>query len=143
MKDFSEIGDQTRREVLGEDWYRLNIDNMTEFDRAWQIYATNTNWASTWSRNIIPRQTFSMINLAMLATAGRFSEFEHHFRNALFRTKVPLEQLRELMLHISQYCGQATGAEIWKISRRVLKDEKVDLSQLKPLDVSHLYHLPD
>jgi 4-carboxymuconolactone decarboxylase len=143
MKNFSEIGDKTRREVLGEDWYRLNIDNMTEFDRPWQIYATNTNWASTWSRNIIPRQTFSMINLAMLATAGRFNEFEHHFRNALLRTKVPLEQLRELMLHISQYCGQATGAEIWKISRRVLKEEKIDLSQLKRLDVSPLYHLPD
>ncbi len=143
MKDFSETGDRTRREVLGEDWYRLNIDNMTEFDRAWQIYVTNTNWASTWSRDIIPKQTFSMINLAMLAAAGQFSEFEHHFRNALFRTKVPLEQLRELMLHISQYCGQVTGAEIWKISRRVLKEEKVDLSQLKPLDVSHLYHLPD
>ena len=74
---------------------------------------------------------------------GHFEEFELHFRNALLRTKVPLEQLRELMLHISQYCGQPTGAAIWKISRRVLKEEKIDLSQLKPLDVSQLYHLPD
>ena len=29
---------------------------------------------------------------AMLAASGQMHEFEHHFRNALLRTKVPLEQ---------------------------------------------------
>ena len=66
----------------------------TEFDRAWQMYVTNINWAGTWSRNIIPPQQLSLINLAMLAASGQMHEFEHHFRNALLRTNVPLEQLR-------------------------------------------------
>jgi 4-carboxymuconolactone decarboxylase len=135
LKDFSPIGLKTRREIAGDEWFNLNMDNMTEWDRYWQICATNTNWHTTWSRGIIPRQTLSLVNLSMLAAMG---EFEHHFRNALLRTKVPLEQLREIMLHISQYCGMATGGEIWKIARRVLKEEKIDLSGLKPLDSSNI-----
>jgi hypothetical protein len=69
---------------------------------------------------------------------GHWGEFEHHFRNALLRTKVPLVQMREIMLHISQYCGMATGGEIWKIARRVLKEENIDLSELPPLDSSNV-----
>jgi alkylhydroperoxidase/carboxymuconolactone decarboxylase family protein YurZ len=80
--------------------------------------------------------------MAMLAAMGHWGEFEHHFRNALIRTKVPLIQMREIMLHISQYCGMATGGEIWKIARRVLKEENVDLSQLPPLDSSNINYRP-
>ena len=138
LKDFSPLGLKTRREIAGDEWFDLNMNNMTEWDRYWQILATNTNWHTTWSRGIIPRQTLSLVNMAMLASMGHWGEFEHHFRNALFRTKVPLEQMRELMLHISQYCGMATGGEICKIARRVLKEENIDLSGLKPLDASNI-----
>lgn len=138
LKDFSPIGLQTRREIAGDEWFELNMKNMTEWDRYWQIAATNTNWHTTWSRGIIPRQTLSLVNMAMLASMGHWGEFEHHFRNALVRTKVPLIEMREIMLHISQYCGMATGGEIWKIARRVLKEENIDLSTLPPLDSSNI-----
>ena len=138
LRDFSPVGVRTRREILGDEWFDANMNNMTEFDKYWQIYATNVNWHTTWSRGIIPRQTLSLVNMSMLAAIGHWGEFEHHFRNALVRTKVPLVQLREILLHISQYCGIATGAEIWKISRRVLKEENIDLSQLPPLDSSNI-----
>lgn len=138
LEDFSPVGLKTRREIAGDEWFELNMDNMTEWDRYWQIVATNTNWHTTWSRGIIPRQTLSLVNMSMLAAMGHWGEFEHHFRNALVRTKVPLVQMREIMLHISQYCGMATGGEIWKIARRVLKEENIDLSELPPLDSSNV-----
>jgi hypothetical protein len=59
--------------------------------------------------------------------AGSLGEFEHHFRSALLRTKVPLVQMHEILLHISQYCGMATGAEIWKIARRVLSARRTSI----------------
>ena len=138
LKDFSPIGVKTRREILGDEWFDLNMNNMTEWDRYWQIFATNTNWHTTWARGTIPVQTLSLVNLSMLAAIGHWGEFEHHFRNALERTEVPLPQLREIMLHISQYCGMATGAEIWKITRRVLKELNSDLSVLPPIDSSNV-----
>jgi 4-carboxymuconolactone decarboxylase len=133
LDDFDEVGVRVRREILGDDWVDANLSTMTEWDRHWQILATNTNWATTWARGIIPQQSLSLVNISVLAAIGQWSEFEHHFRNALLRTKVPLIQLREIMLHISQYCGMCTGGEIWKIARRVLKEENVDLSTLPPI----------
>ncbi len=138
LKDFSPLGLKTRREIAGDEWFNLNMENMTEWDRYWQIVATNTNWHTTWARGIIPRQTLSLVNLAMLAALGHWGEFEHHLRNALLRTKVPLIQLREIMLHISQYCGMTVGGEIWKIARRVLKEEGIDTSELPPIDSSNI-----
>jgi 4-carboxymuconolactone decarboxylase len=139
----SAVGAKTRREILGDEWVDSNSQNVTEFDRAWQMYVTNINWAGTWSRNIIPPQQFSLINLAMLAASGQMHEFELHFRNALLRTKVPLEQLRELLLHIAQYCGIATGTSMFRIARRVLAEEKIDVSGMEPLDTNYLYSLSE
>ncbi len=48
LKDFSPIGLKTRREIAGDEWFDLNMNNMTEWDRYWQIVATNTNWNATW-----------------------------------------------------------------------------------------------
>lgn len=136
-------GTKTRRAILGDEWVEKNLNNVTEFDRAWQMYVTNINWAGTWSRNIIPPRELSLINLAMLAASGQMQEFEHHFRNALLRTKVPLEQLRELLLHVAQYCGIPTGTDMFRIARRVLAEEKIDLGALAPLDTRYLYQLSD
>jgi 4-carboxymuconolactone decarboxylase len=139
----SSVGTETRRKILGDDWVDTNRQNVTEFDRAWQMYVTNINWAGTWSRNIIPQQQLSLINLAMLAASGQMHEFEHHFRNALLRTKVPLEQLRELLLHIAQYCGIPTGTDMFRIARRVLAEEGIDVSSIQPLDTNYLYSLSE
>ncbi|MEP9348583.1 carboxymuconolactone decarboxylase family protein [Xanthobacter sp. KR7-225] len=137
----SERGTKTRRDVLGAEWVDRNLGSTTEFDRAWQMYVTNINWAGTWSRNIIPQQQLSLINLAMLAASGQMKEFEHHFRNALVRTKVPLPQLRELLLHVAQYCGIPTGTDMFRIARHVFAEEGIDLSTLEPLDTAYLYTL--
>lgn len=142
MEQFNPVGLETRRKIAGDEWFELNMNNMSEWDRYWQVFATNTNWSATWSRGIIPQQTLSLVNMAMLAGMGHWGEFEHHFENALLRTKVPLVQMRELMLHISQYCGMCTGGEIWKIARRVLQRNNVDLSELPPLDMSQIAHRP-
>ncbi len=137
----SAVGAKTRRQVLGDEWVDGNSQNATEFDRAWQMYVTNINWAGTWSRNIIPPQQLSLVNLAMLAASGQMHEFELHFRVALLRTRVPLEQLRELLLHIAQYCGIAAGTSMFRIARRVLAEEAIDVSSIEPLDTNYLYSL--
>src|SRR5690606_34304190 len=97
----------------------------------WQVFVTNQVFGRTWARGIIPQQHMSLINLAMLAGLQRMEEFELHFRIALNSTKVPLVQLRELLLHISMYCGVPIGRDCFAIARKVLKEENVDLSELE------------
>lgn len=127
---FSEIGDASRRRIIGDEYVDPMLASMTPFDREWQTYVNNELWGRTWSRGILKDQQLSLINLAMLAGLGRMEEFELHFRIALKRTHTPLVQLRELMLHITMYCGVPIGRDCFAIARRVLKEENVDLSIL-------------
>lgn len=123
-------GGAVRRHLLGDDTYEAMLANTTGLDRDYQVYITNQLFGRTWARGILDQQQLSLINLAMLAGAARMEEWEIHLRIALHRTKVPLAQLRELILHICMYCGIPIARDCMAIARRVLKEEKIDLSEL-------------
>ncbi|MBV7484652.1 carboxymuconolactone decarboxylase family protein [Bordetella sp. BOR01] len=127
---FTEIGDKTRRTIIGDEYVDPMLASKTAFDHEWQLYLNNQVWGRTWARGILEHKQMSLINLAMLAGMHRMEEFELHFRIALKRTGVPLIQLREVLLHIGMYCGVAIGRDCFAIARRVLKEEHVDLSVL-------------
>lgn len=127
-------GVAVRRHLLGDEYFENSIKNQTAFDSEWQAFVTNQVFGRTWARGILEHQQLSLINLAMLAGLGRLEEFELHFRIALNRTKVPLIQLREILLHITMYCGVPIGRDCFAIARRVLKEENIDLSVLEEQD---------
>ena len=127
---FSPAGEAVRRHLLGDDSFDNMLRDVTPLDREYQLFVTNQIFGRTWARGILDQQQLSLINLAMLAGMGRMEEWELHFGIALTRTKVPLVQLREIMLHISMYCGIPIGRDCFAIARRVLREEKIDLSVL-------------
>lgn len=124
-------GEAVRRHLLGDSTYEATMKNTTGLDREYQLYVTNQIFGRTWARGIISQQQLSLVNLAMLAGAARMEEWELHFKVALNVTKVPLIQLRELILHIGMYCGIPIGRDCMAIARKVLKEENVDLSVLE------------
>ncbi len=129
-KGFSETGDKARRTIIGDEYVDPMLSSLTVFDEEWQRFVNNELWGRTWARGILEHRQLSLVNLAMLAGLGRMEEFELHFRIALNRTKVPLIQLREILMHITLYCGVPIGRDCFAIARRVLKEENVDLSVL-------------
>src|SRR5690554_702627 len=128
--DFSPEGEAARRAIVGDEWVDSANAQMNAFDREWFVYTNNQLWGRTWARGSIEHGQLSLINMAMLAGLGRMEEFEIHFRIALERTQVPLIQIRELLLHITMYCGVPIGRDCFAIARRVLKEKNVDLSVL-------------
>jgi 4-carboxymuconolactone decarboxylase len=133
LEGFSKAGLATRRKYLGDKWLDAALDNMTEFSREWQKHATNVVWAGSWTRGVLEKQELSLINLAMLAALNRMAEFELHFRVAVKSTKVPLEKLRELLVHIVVYCGAPVGVEMFAIAKKVFAEEKIDPNDLPPV----------
>jgi 4-carboxymuconolactone decarboxylase len=127
---FSARGEASRRAIVGDEYVDQMLANKNAFDQEWQAYLTNQLWGRTWERGILQHQQLSLINLGMLAGLGRMEEFELHFRIALTRTKVPLIQLREVLLHIGMYCGVPIARDAFVIARRVLREEGTDLSVL-------------
>lgn len=126
----SPVGEAVRRRLLGDDTYEAMLRNTTGLDREYQLYITNQIFGRTWARGILSEQQLSLVNLSMLAGKARMEEWELHFRIAITVTKVPLIQLRELILHIGLYCGIPIARDCMAIARKVLKEEKVDLSVL-------------
>ena len=127
---FAKVGDVSRRAIIGDQYVDGMLKEKNPFDPEWQEYLNNQLWGRTWARGILSHQQLSLINLSMLAGLGRMEEFELHFRIALTRTKVPLIELREILLHIGMYCGVPIGRDAFAIARRVLKEEGVDVSRL-------------
>ncbi|MCC7225581.1 MAG: carboxymuconolactone decarboxylase family protein [Burkholderiaceae bacterium] len=127
---FTVTGDQSRRAIIGDAYVDGMLGKINAFDHEWQHYLNDQLWGRTWARGILQHQQLSLINLAMLAGMGRMEEFELHFRIALLRTKVPLIQLREVLLHIGLYCGVPIGRDCFAIARHVLEEENIDLSVL-------------
>jgi 4-carboxymuconolactone decarboxylase len=127
---FSPEGEAVRRALLGDQVFDNMLKAETAFDHEYQLFVTNQIFGRTWARGILQHQQLSLINLGMLAGLGRMEEFELHFRVALTRTKVPLIQLREVLLHIGMYCGVPIARDAFVIARRVLREEGTDLSIL-------------
>lgn len=127
---FTVKGDLSRRAIIGDEYVDGMLGKINAFDHEWQHYLNDQLWGRTWERGILAHQQLSLINLAMLAGMGRMEEFELHFRIALLRTKVPLIQLREVLLHIGLYCGVPIGRDCFAIARHVLEEEQIDVSVL-------------
>jgi 4-carboxymuconolactone decarboxylase len=127
-------GEAHRRKVWGDKYVDKATADINSFDRPFQNYVTENVFGRTWSSGILTVQELSLINLGMLAAAGRMDAFELHFRSALLYTKVPLAVLRETLMHITIYCGAATGRDVFVIAQKVLKEEKVDLSILDQVE---------
>lgn len=126
----AEVGERMRRMIVGDAYVDHMIATRTSFDGEWQDYLTEQLFGRTWARGIIDHPTLSMINLAMLAGRGCMEEFEIHFRAALTKTGVPLIKLRELLLHISMYCGAPIGRDAFKIARKVFEEYGIDVSDI-------------
>jgi len=76
-------GMKVRREVLGAAHVDRAESTKTSFTEPFQDLITRYAWGEIWSRPGLPRQTRSLITLAMLIALNRSDEFRMHVRAAL------------------------------------------------------------
>ncbi len=122
-KERFEKGLAVRKEVLGGEYVELAFADMDDFTREFQEQiVTELGWGGTWARGVLSRQHRSVLNLGMLAGLGRLTEFETHFRGAL-RNGMSKDDLKEILLQTSVYCGVPMGMEVFRVARRVLDEQ--------------------
>jgi 4-carboxymuconolactone decarboxylase len=121
----AEQGAITRRKILGDSYIQSTEKSASELDRELREISLINIWGRTWSRGILSHQELSIINLALMAAMNRMTEFERHCRTALLNTKVPPEKIRELIVHLSVYCGMPVALEAVRVLRRVLQQEGI------------------
>ena len=123
-KEKYESGLAGRKKVLGDEYVQRAFENMDDFSREFQEqFVTEYGWGSTWARGILKNRERSILNLGMLAGLGRLTEFETHFRGAL-NNGITEDEIKEILLQITAYCGVPMGMEVFRVARRVLKEKK-------------------
>lgn len=76
-----------------------------------------------WTRPGLSRNIRSLINLAMLTALNRPHELKVHIRGAL-NNGCTKEEIREVLLQATIYCGVPAGVESFRIAQEVFKEEQ-------------------
>jgi 4-carboxymuconolactone decarboxylase len=115
-------GLKIRREVLGAEYVDAAIKNADDFTRPLQELVTKYCWGEIWARPTLDRRTRSIINLAMITALNRTHEVKLHVRGAI-NNGVTVDEIKEVLLHASVYCGVPAGLEAFKAAHEVLVAE--------------------
>lgn len=114
-----EQGMRVRREVLGDAHVDATLKNLTGFNESIQDLITRYAWGEIWSRPGLPKQTRSMLTLAMMIALNRADEFRLHLRGAL-NNGVSHEEIQEVLLQTAIYCGVPAANTAFHIAQEVL-----------------------
>src|SRR5690554_4704925 len=115
-------GLDTRRDVLGAEYVDGSMAKANDFMLAFQRITTEWCWGYAWNRPGLDRKVRSMLNLAMLTALNRPNEIRLHVKGAL-NNGVTAEEIKEILLHATVYCGIPAGLDAFKVANQVLEEE--------------------
>jgi len=121
MSQLFDRGLALRREVLGPQYVDASLKTANDFMMAFQHITTEWCWGYAWDRPGLDRKTRSMINLAMLTALNRAPEIKLHVRGAV-NNGVTVDEIKEVLLHATVYCGIPAGLDAFKAANEVLKE---------------------
>jgi 4-carboxymuconolactone decarboxylase len=116
-----------RRAVLGDAYVTQSLANLTPFNAPFQNLITRYAWGEIWDRPRLPRQTRSLLTLAMLVALNRGDELRMHLRAAL-RNGVTIEEIQEVFLQCAIYCGVPAANAAFHLAEEVLATDATDAS---------------
>jgi 4-carboxymuconolactone decarboxylase len=121
MSNVFDRGLKLRRDVLGADYVDASIKSANDFMMAFQHITTTWCWGYAWGRPGLDKKTRSMLNLAMLTALGKTPEIKLHVRGAI-NNGVSVDDIKEVLLHATVYCGIPAGLDAFKAANEVLKE---------------------
>lgn len=121
-KDFDQ-GLAMRKRVMGEDFVARAFSGLTPFTEPLQQFITRNAWGDVWQRPGLDLKTRSLITVAMLTAMGKQNELRGHVRGALNNGATP-EEIQEVLLHASIYCGLPTAVEAFRAAAEVVDAPK-------------------
>ena len=115
-----QAGLKTRTQVMGPSYVDRALGAATDYSMPMQEFITANAWGNVWQRPGLDLKTRSLITVAMLAAQGKQQELKAHVRGAINNGATP-EELREVMLHATVYCGYPTAIEAFRTVAEVVE----------------------
>ena len=110
----------TRTEVMGAEFVDRALAAATDYTLPMQEFVCRNAWGNVWQRPGLDKKTRSLITVAMLTALGKQHELKGHARGALNNGVTP-EELREVMLHATVYCGFPTAIDAFRTVTEVVE----------------------
>lgn len=116
-----DAGLATRNQVMGEAFVTKAFAGANDFTMVMQEFISRNAWGTVWQRDGLDLKTRSLITVAMLVALGKPHELRGHVRGALNNGATP-EELRELFLHATVYCGFPSAIDGFRTACEVIDE---------------------
>ena len=121
-KDLHERGLKLRIDMFGRDAVEKRMSAFGEFGKPLQHIINAYAYGDVRSRSALSPATKSLAMIAMMAAAGHPNELRVHLKGALKNGCTP-EQIQEILLLLTMYCGIPAGNEAHRIAAEVLREQ--------------------
>jgi len=110
-----------RRAVLGDAHVDRAEAAKTPLTADFQDFITRYAWGEVWSRPGLSLHTRSLITISMLIALNRTEELRMHL-NAAVNNGVTEDELKEVILHSSLYCGLPAANAAYHLASEILAE---------------------
>ena len=108
--DTAKKGMEVRTKLFGEKAAQDGDTFLRNFDEGFATFLNEQLFGTIWSRPGLPIKLRSLLTMTALMALGRGPELRLHMRGAL-NLGIPPEEIKELIVHVSQYSGVPTAIE--------------------------------
>ena len=120
-KEQYERGLKLRIEMFGREAVEKRMSAFGDFGKPLQHIINAYSYGDVWSRTALPAPTKSLVMIAMMAAAGHPNELRVHLNGAVKNGCTP-EEIQEVLLLLTLYCGIPAANEAHRIAAEVLHE---------------------
>lgn len=121
-KEQYERGLKLRVEMFGRDAVEKRMAAFGDFGKPLQHIINAYAYGDVWSRSALPPAAKSLAMIAMMAAVGHSTELRLHLKGAL-KNGCTTEQIQEILLLLTLYCGIPASNEAHRIATEVLREQ--------------------
>jgi len=116
-----ERGLKLRVEMFGREAVEKRMGAFGEFGKPLQHIINAYAYGDVWQRQALPPASKSLVMIAMMAAAGHPNELRVHLNGAV-KNGCTAEQIQEVLLLLTLYCGIPSSNEAHRIAAEVLRE---------------------
>jgi 4-carboxymuconolactone decarboxylase len=115
-------GMSMRRKVLGAAWVDRQTTGKTSFNDEFQSLITRNVWGEVWTRPHFDERTRRILVIGTMMALGTWDEFRLHVRSALTEGGFSPDDIKEIILQQTAYCGAPAGNHAFKEAGEIVKE---------------------
>jgi alkylhydroperoxidase/carboxymuconolactone decarboxylase family protein YurZ len=121
-KDSYKDGEAARRKMLGDAWVDRSLANRNEFNADFLDQITRHVWGDIWTRPGLDQRTRRFMAITVMMALNRWEEFRLHVMGGLNACDLTKDELKEIILQATVYCGAPVGNRAMKEAAAALKE---------------------